>query len=110
MAPRRDSFQAISDPTRRNIIEYLSDKEMNVNGLSEKFAISRQAVSLHVKILQECNLITIEQQGRERICRVKYEQLKEIHDWTNQFERFWSNKIGNLKHFVEKKSTELNKK
>ncbi len=101
MEARRDVFQAIADPTRREIISLLANKAMNLNAISENFDMSRQAVSLHIKILQECNLIAIRQQGRERICEARLEKLNEVHEWTDQFRVFWTKKLKALKQFVE---------
>ncbi len=101
METRRDVFQAIADPTRREIIGMLAQQSMNLNAISENFDMSRQAVSLHVKILKECNLIAIRQQGRERICEAKLEKLNEVHQWTEQFSIFWTKKLQALKQVVE---------
>lgn len=101
METRRDVYQAISDPTRREIIGLLATKSQNLNTISKNFDMSRQAISLHIKILQECNLISVRQQGRERICEVKLESLSEVHQWTEQFKVFWTQKLRSLKSFVE---------
>ena len=68
---RRDVFQAIADPTRREIINLLAHKSLNLNAVAEQFDVSRPAISKHIKILTECGLITISQQGRERYCEAK---------------------------------------
>ena len=68
---RRDVFNAIADPTRRDILMSLTAQKQNVNALAEKFDMTRQAVSLHVKYLQECGVITIQKEGRERICNLE---------------------------------------
>ncbi len=101
MDTRRDVFQAIADPTRRKIIGLLADQSLNLNAISENFNMSRQAVSLHIKILQECNLIAIRQEGRQRICEAKLEKLNEVHEWTAQFSTFWTQKLKTLKNVVE---------
>lgn len=101
MDTRRDVFQAIADPTRREIISLLSNKSQNVGAISKNFEVSRQAISLHIKILEECNLITIRQQGRERICEVQLDKLQEVHAWVEPFRVFWTKKLSSLKDFVE---------
>ncbi|WP_109301260.1 helix-turn-helix transcriptional regulator [Aquimarina sp. AU474] len=101
MEARRDVFQAIADPTRRKIIGLLADSSKNLNSISENFNMSRQAVSLHIKILQECDLIVVQQKGRERICEVQLEKLNEVYEWTDQFRTFWTNKLHALKKVVE---------
>ena len=78
MELRRDVFQAIADPTRRAIINMVAQQPLNVNSLAEQFDMTRQAVSLHVKILNECGLIIIRQQGRQRYCEAKLEGLSEV--------------------------------
>jgi len=78
---RRDVFQAIADPTRREIIQLLAQQTMNLNSVVENFLISRPAISKHIKILSECGLVIIKQQGRERYCEVDLERLDEVEKW-----------------------------
>src|SRR5688572_31882779 len=87
METRRDVFQAIADPTRRQIIEMVARRSLNVNEIAENFEVSRQAVSLHVKILIECGLVVIKKQGRERYCEAKLEQLNDVAAWVRSEER-----------------------
>lgn len=98
---RRDVFQAIADPTRREIIGLLAKESLTLNGVAEHFDISRPAISKHVKILSECGLISIEQKGRERYCQVQLENLKEVADWVNYYSRFWDDKLNQLKNYIE---------
>lgn len=109
MEARRDVFQAIADPTRRQIIHSLAGQPQNLNSLSEQFDMSRQAVSLHIKILAECGLVQMKQQGRERICTAKLSALKEVHSWTEQYRAFWSGKLEALKMLVEHDLTPVKK-
>ena len=83
MIARRDVYQAIADPTRRAIINMIADQPHNVNSIAEKFDVSRQAISLHVKILMDCGLITVQQRGRDRFCEAKLDQLCEVSAWTD---------------------------
>lgn len=99
---RRDVFQAIADPTRRAIIDMVSHEALNLNAVAEKFDISRPAISRHIKILTECGLIIINQQGRERYCHADLKQLKQVADWTQQFQVFWTQKLDALGAFLEK--------
>ena len=78
---RRDVFQAIADPTRREIINMISMQSLNLNAVAEKFDVSRPAISKHIKILTECGLIVIKQKGRERYCEAKLQKLNEVADW-----------------------------
>lgn len=102
MEARRDVFQAIADPTRRQIIDMLVDKPLNVNALADNFSMSRQAVSLHVKILEECELIVIRKQGRERICEAKFEKLSEVATWVEQYSKYWEERFDALEKYLEK--------
>lgn len=106
MEARRDVFQAIADPTRREIIGMVAHQSLNVNALAEKFDVSRQAVSLHVKILQECGLISIRQQGRERYCEAKLEGLAEASAWIEQYKQFWMSKFDSLDKYLTKIQSE----
>ncbi len=99
---RRDVFQAIADPTRREILSLLTNKDLKLNDVAEKFKISRPAVSKHIKILNECGLIKINQQGRERYCKINPEPLKQVYNWVQYFDQFWDNKLNSLKSFLEK--------
>jgi DNA-binding transcriptional ArsR family regulator len=105
MEIRRDVFQAIADPTRRQIIGMVAFNPLNVNTIAEKFDITRQAVSLHVKILQECGLISIRQQGRERICEAKLQQLNEVSAWVEQYRIFWNEQFKSLDKYLTKIQT-----
>jgi DNA-binding transcriptional ArsR family regulator len=84
---RRDVFQAIADPTRRAIIRMIADKPLNVHSVSENFDVSRTAIYKHIKILAECGLIHIQQQGRERYCEAKLDKLGEVSDWVEQYRK-----------------------
>ncbi len=109
MEARRDVFQAIADPTRREIIDLIASNPQNLNAIAGKFDMTRQAVSLHIKILTECGLIHIRQQGRERYCEAKLEKLNEVHQWTEQYQQFWTHKIHALKSFLEQETTASSK-
>jgi DNA-binding transcriptional ArsR family regulator len=87
---RRDVFQAIADPTRREIIGLLSKKSLTLNGVAANFSISRPAISKHIKILTECGLVVIQQQGRERYCYPDLRRLKEVADWAESYRAFWN--------------------
>ncbi len=98
---RRDVFQAIADPTRRAIISLVAIQALSVNAVAEKFQISRPAVSKHVKILEECGLVEIRQQGRERICEAKLQKLNEVSDWVEQYRQFWAARFDALEQFLK---------
>lgn len=97
---RRDVFQAIADPTRREIIQLLAHQSLNLNAVANKFEISRPAVSKHIKILNECGLIEIRKQGRERYCEAKLEALNEVSDWVESCRAFWTEKLDSLENYI----------
>ncbi|MHA4895891.1 ArsR/SmtB family transcription factor [Pedobacter sp. PWIIR3] len=110
MELRRDIFQAIADPTRREIIGLLSEQSMNLNAVAGHFDTSRPAISKHIRILTECGLLTISQQGRERYCTTNVQKLKEVDNWISQYRKFWNHKLDALGEFLEKESDIENQK
>lgn len=100
---RRDVFQGIADPTRREIILLLSKKDLTLNKVVENFDISRPAISKHVKVLEECGLIKIKQKGRERFCIINPTPLNEIYEWLEYFDKFWNKKLNSLQNYLEDK-------
>jgi DNA-binding transcriptional ArsR family regulator len=102
MEIRRDVFQAIADPIRRDIINLIAHKTLNLNSIAENFEISRPAISQHIKILTECGLITINQQGRERYCNLELKKLNEVADWIEPFKKLWDNRFDKLDNLLVK--------
>lgn len=106
---RRDIFQAIADPTRRAILVLIAVQAMTPNTIAEHFDSTRQAVSKHLKILQECELIKPEQQGREIYYQLEIEKMKEIDKWLEQFRKIWEtrfNQLDNLLATLQNKKNE----
>jgi DNA-binding transcriptional ArsR family regulator len=99
---RRDVFQAIADPTRREILHLVSAKPLNINSVSVNFKVSRAAIYKHVKILKEAGLVEIKQQGRERYCRARFEKLNEVSDWVEQYRKLWTAKLDSLDKYLKK--------
>ena len=97
---RRDVFQAIADPTRREILNMVAYKPLNVNSVAEKFDVSRAAIYKHMKILIECGLIDMKQQGRERFCEAKLEKLNEVSDWVEQYRKIWEVRFDSLEIYL----------
>ena len=93
---RRDIFQAIADPTRRTIISLIVVRAMTPNALAEQFDSSRQAISKHIRILQECGLLTTRKSGRERYYRIHPRKLKTVADWIDPFRQMWESKYDKL--------------
>lgn len=103
---RRDVFQAIADPTRRAIINMISNQSLNLNSVAEQFNVSRPAISKHIKILTECGLIVIKKQGRERFCEAKLDQLNEIADWIEPYRKLWTAKLDALEIYLDELQTQ----
>ncbi|MGZ8543936.1 MAG: ArsR/SmtB family transcription factor [Flavisolibacter sp.] len=101
---RRDVFQAIADPTRRAIIEMIAIQPRNLNAVAENFTISRPAISKHIKILEECGLIVIRQQGRERFCSANLRELRKVSGWVEQYREFWTTKLDALEKHLKTKT------
>ena len=98
---RRDVFQAIADPTRRAIIALLALQAMTPNALASRFETTRQAVSKHLKILTECELVQQEQKGREIYYSLEIEKMKEIDKWLEQYRRIWETRYEQLGDVLE---------
>lgn len=96
MITRRDVFQAIADPTRRAIIALLAFQTMTPNAIAEHFDSSRQAISKHIQILTECELLHQEQTGREIHYRFNPEKMKEVDLWLEQFRATWETRFDQL--------------
>jgi hypothetical protein len=93
---RRDVFQAIADPTRREILGLIAQNPMTPNAVAESFDVSRQAISKHMKILTECGLLSYSIEGREYYYTVQTSKLKEVNDWLKPFKKHWEKKFDQL--------------
>lgn len=108
MELRRDVFQAIADPTRRDIIGLLSDQSLNLNAVAGHFQVSRPAISKHIKILTECGLVVVVQKGRDRFCSADIRKLKEVDQWLDHYRKFWNRKLDALGDFLDQQASEEN--
>lgn len=99
---RRDVFQAIADPTRREIINLVAQRSTNVNTIAEHFEMSQPAISQHLKILNECGIITIEKVGRERFCTIQPSSLIPAFLWIEQYQKLWQDKLDSFEEYVLK--------
>ncbi|CAH1059610.1 ArsR/SmtB family transcription factor [Paenibacillus pseudetheri] len=101
-----DVFQAIADPTRRSLLKLLANKEMSIASISECYPISRTAVSKHLQVLSDAQLVSSQKVGRETRYKLQPEPLLELQDWLAFFEQYWANKLLALKEYVEADSDE----
>lgn len=97
---RRDVFQAIADPIRRDIIELISQEALTVSSIAKKFEISRPAISKHLKILSECGIIKIEARGRERLCFIEPKNLIPAFLWIDQYRHLWEEKLDRFEQYL----------
>lgn len=110
MKARRDVYQAIADPTRRAIISMIANQPQNVNAIAENFDISRQAISLQLKILTDCGLVKMKQRGRDRVCEAQLDKLSEVSVWVDQYRQHWESKLDAMEKYIEKLKKERNGK
>lgn len=107
---RRDVFQAIADPVRRDIIGLIAKKTMTPNTVADSFNISRQAISKHIKILTECGLLSLNIQGREYYYSIQPRKLAEINDWLEPFRQMWETRFSQLDQVLITSKTKKNEK
>lgn len=93
---RRDIFQAIADPTRRAIIALIALQAMTPNAIADNFNTTRQAISKHLRILTECELVSQKQEGREIYYALEIEKMKEIDKWLDQYRKIWETRFNQL--------------
>lgn len=101
---RRDVFQAIADPVRRDIIGHLARERLTVNAVTAaviiQFPISRPAISKHIKILKECGIISIQQKGRERYCEIQPDKLMPVAAWIEPYRKMWGEKLDSFEEYL----------
>ena len=97
---RRDVFQAIADPTRREILNMIAYKSLNVNSVAGNFLVSRTAIYKHMKILSECGLVVIKQHGRQRYCEARLKKLSQVSNWIEQYRQAWEVRFDYLDEYI----------
>ncbi len=107
---RRDVFQAIADPVRRDIIDLLASESLTVNSVAEKFDISRPAISKHLKILNECGLVKTVTKGRERHCIIVPKELSRVSSWVDQHRQLWEQKLDSFEDYLNELKLKKNEK
>ncbi|MCC7479362.1 winged helix-turn-helix transcriptional regulator [bacterium] len=96
-------FRAVSDPTRRALLELLAQAEYSVSELLEHFKVSQPAISQHLRLLLDAGLARVRTDGRRRLYSLDAAPLREIHDWAAHYERFWDNRLGRLGQYLDQK-------
>ena len=110
METRRDVFQAMADPVRRDIIQLLADQTLTVNEVADHFDISRPAVSRHLKILEECGIVSVNKKGRIRYCRIEPRTLIPAFLWIDQYRALWESRFDSLEDYLEELQSKNQKK
>jgi DNA-binding transcriptional ArsR family regulator len=100
-AATTDAFNAVAEPRRRQILDALAGAELRVNDLAELLALAQPQVSKHLRVLREVGLVSVREEGRERIYRLNASSLKPIHDWVAGYERMWSDRFDALEEVLE---------
>jgi DNA-binding transcriptional ArsR family regulator len=102
--PRRDVFQAIGDPTRRRLVDLLGRGAQPVNQLAGRFAMTRPAISQHLRVLRQAGLVSVRRVGRERRYRLRARPLREVYEWVAYYERFWTRGLKSLREYLDRKA------
>jgi len=110
MEIRRDVFQAIADPTRREIIGLIAKKPMTPNNVANSFDISRQAISKHIQILTECGLLSLNIQGRDYYYTIQPKKLAEVNDWLEPFRKMWEDRFDAIDNLLSELQTKKAKR
>lgn len=100
----QNTFRALADPTRRQILQHLSASEMSIGEIVDQFDMTRAAIKKHLVILEEGRLISVQHRGRERINCFEPQGLESVSDWLNFFNGFWDERLNKLKHVIENES------
>jgi DNA-binding transcriptional ArsR family regulator len=106
---RRDVFQAIADPTRRKILNMIANKSLSINSVAGNFLVTRTAIYKHMKILSECGLIVIKQQGRERYCEARLKKLSQVSNWVEQYRQIWDTRFYTMEEYLTKMKSKRKK-
>ncbi|RIW35683.1 ArsR family transcriptional regulator [Bacillus salacetis] len=100
-AAKHDVFQAVAEPTRREILRLLANENLSIAEITSHFSVTRTAIAKHLQVLSDAELVSSEKAGREKVYHLHPEPLGEIKEWLAYYEQFWSNKMAILKHVVE---------
>ena len=108
--PRRDVFQAIGNPTRRRLVDLLGRGEQPVNQLAGRFAMTRPAISQHLRVLRHAGLVTVRRLGRERHYRLRARPLRDVYEWVAYYERFWTRGLKSLREYLDREAEKEKKR
>ena len=106
-ATTSDAFNAVAEPRRREILEYLAVAELPVGDLVVKMRLEQPSVSKHLKVLRDVGLVRVRRNGRHMMYRTNAEEIRPLHEWTKTFERLWAHQLLRIKERAEEKAKEL---
>ena len=101
-----DAFNAVAEPRRREILEYLALEERTVNAIVEGLCMEQPSVSKHLRVLRDVGLVRVRRNGRHMFYRTNAEAIRPVHDWAKTFERFWTHQLSRIKERAEDKNKE----
>jgi DNA-binding transcriptional ArsR family regulator len=107
-ATTSDTFNAIAEPRRRDILEFLAPRERAVNDVVAASGLAQPSVSKHLRVLLQVGLVDVRREGRQLFYRTNAEAIKPLHEWTGRFERYWRNQLLRIKERAEQQSTQMN--
>jgi len=106
-ATTSDSFNAVAEPRRRDILEFLAPGERPVNDVVAALGVAQPSVSKHLRVLLQVGLVEVRRDGRQLLYRTNAEALKPLHEWTSQFERYWRNQLLRVKERAEQQTKQI---
>ena len=106
-ATTSDSFNAVAEPRRRDILEFLAPGERPVNDVVAALGLAQPSVSKHLRVLLQVGLVEVRRDGRHLLYRTNAEALKPLHEWTSQFERYWHNQLLRVKERAEQQTKQI---
>jgi DNA-binding transcriptional ArsR family regulator len=101
-----DAFNAVAEPRRRDILNYLILQERSVNEIVDSLSIEQPSVSKHLRVLKDVGLVTVRRDGRNMFYRTNADAIRPLHEWTSTFERFWRHQLNKIKELAERKTNE----
>jgi DNA-binding transcriptional ArsR family regulator len=108
-ATTTDAYNAVAEPRRREILNYLAMQEQSVGAIVAGLGMEQPSVSKHLRVLRDVGLVYVRRDGRHMLYRINAEAIRPLHDWTKTFERFWQHQLSRVKELAEKRSNPLNK-
>ena len=101
-----DAFNAVAEPRRRDILNYLALQERSVNEIVDTLRMEQPSVSKHLRVLKDVGLVNVRREGRNMFYRTNADAIRPLHEWASTFERFWRHQLNQIKELAERKANE----